>query len=105
VGDVLKIPGWVFGFALMALSAKKAYFICELLWNIAYFLGMVALVDWLGLQASGQPYLLAYMLYFFATWFAVRSRTQLKLEPLTLVLIGLATILSAGLTYWLGSVS
>jgi enterobacterial common antigen flippase len=102
VGDVLKIPGWVFGFALMALSAKRAYFVCELLWNVVYFGSMVGLVSWLGLNASGQPYLLAYLVYFLATWFAIRHKTRLKLEPLTLGLIVLATILGVGLTWWLG---
>jgi enterobacterial common antigen flippase len=101
VGDVLKIPGWVFGFALMALLAKNAYFFCELLWNVAYFGSMVGLVSWLGLNASGQPYLLAYLVYFFATWFAVRHKTRFNLEPLTLLLIALSTILGIGFTYWL----
>jgi enterobacterial common antigen flippase len=101
VGDVLKIPGWVFGIALMARASKRRYFIAELSWNLIYVVAMVVLCTRFGLSASGLPYLLAYLVYFGATLFAIHLEIGFKLISRASILLALGLSLTTGLTLWL----
>jgi enterobacterial common antigen flippase len=100
VGDVLKIPGWVFGIALMARASKRRYFIAELSWNLIYVAAMVILCTRFGLIASGLPYLLAYVVYFWATLFAIQLDIGFKLKTRASILLAIGLSLTTGLTLW-----
>jgi enterobacterial common antigen flippase len=101
VGDVLKIPGWVFGIALMARASRRRYFLAEVSWNLVYVVFMVLLCARLGLAASGIPYLLGYVVYFVATFWALRAEIDFKLETRAALILGLGLGLTTGLTVWL----
>lgn len=74
LGDVLKLPGWIFGFVLVAEGKKAAYLFAELFFCAAILFLSWLLLPQLGLVGAGVAYTISYALYLgLVLLFVIRS--------------------------------
>lgn len=103
VGDVLKIASWPLGFVLLAHGQSRAYLLVELLWNVAYLAGVLALTPLFGLPGTGYAFVVAYAVYLAATFrltfIARRWRTSTTMRR-RLAVATAATTLIVSLSHW-----
>lgn len=62
-GELLKLPGWAFGFLLLARADKSRYLLVEMSCLAIFVLGTFALLPQFGLAGAGISYAAGYLVY------------------------------------------
>jgi PST family polysaccharide transporter len=101
IGDLLKLPAWALGFAILARGAGKTYFMVELIGGATLILGVWVATGVLGVEGAGVGYLLSYAAYYLAVWVAARTVAPVvpgRLQLVVLVLVGALVVANLGLS-------
>jgi len=93
LGDVLKIASWPVGFILLASGAGKTFMATEWTAMAVFSASTWVLLPYAGLVATGQSFLLMYMVLAIIVFWLAKRRTRFQFQPRTLKL--LAFLLSA----------
>lgn len=80
VGTFLKISVWPIGYFLLAKNKGLLFFAVEFLWFFVYYVSVIAGWKYFGLNAAGVAYIVAYLIYFPAVFFAVKPLSDFKYE-------------------------
>lgn len=73
LGDLIRIPGWVLAFVLVANGRSGAYLALEVGFSVTIALASLALIPRLGLGGAGAAYVLSYSLYFVTAFILARK--------------------------------
>jgi len=90
---VLKIASWPVGFILLASGAGKTFMATEWTAMAVFSASTWVLLPYAGLVATGQSFLLMYMVLAIIVFWLAKRRTRFQFQPRTLKL--LAFLLSA----------
>ncbi|MFC4452165.1 oligosaccharide flippase family protein [Deinococcus sonorensis] len=107
LGDVLKIPGWAFGFLLLSIHQKGWYLVLETLWNVLLYGLSLVLLPRFGINAVGIGYLGAYVVYYIVisalAFFIVGFRFDFRAGMYIALVIAAMLLLSSLPNYALGT--
>jgi PST family polysaccharide transporter len=97
LGDLLKIPGWAFGFVLLARGDRGVYVLVELLFALVYGGATFLLVPRLGLDGAGIAYLAAYLVYGIVIALVCNRRFAIAMSRENVVLLSAAILATGGI--------
>jgi PST family polysaccharide transporter len=97
IGNIFRLPSWALGAALIAIARSKPFFLSQLTLNGTFLLILWTSLNWIGLDAAGPAFTIAYFLYLLLLIALVRRYLEFRWQPLSLVLLVMHFILSAAL--------
>lgn len=95
VGDLIRLPAWVFMFVLLAQGHSARYVGVELIGGATLLAGTLVGLIGLGLAGSGAGYAASQLIYYGAAWWMVRAHigtTPGRLQVAVLLVAAAATI-------------
>lgn len=95
IGDLLRLPAWVFLFVLLSRASTGSYLRAELAGGVSLLVGSYLGIVLLGLVGAGMGYALSQLVYFVASWLLVRryvATTPGRLQGVVLATAALASL-------------
>lgn len=107
LGDLVKIPGWICVYALIALNKNRLYLVIDLGFCSIITIISLLLIDSFGLNGAGMGYLIAYALYSLVAFFALtrlgyQIRRSLALGTAATILLGCSIVAISALNSSIG---
>jgi enterobacterial common antigen flippase len=86
-GTFFKVLIWPVGYILLAKNKGKRFLLVEVVWHVAYLGATVAFWPYMGLNAAGLAFLLAYIVYIPMVYALVKPLCGFRLDQKNLFLI------------------
>lgn len=73
LGDIFKITGWLFSYALVAKTVTKYFIYTEIIFSFLYTILAIVLVNFIGIQGMVVAYFINYILFSFTLFIIIRK--------------------------------